>query len=395
MATILTDKQKEVIRKIIYAVETGGQTYDKCDYSSLIAAGTNTSNEVAITIGAGQWYGTEAKTLLDLIRSTDKATFSKLDTAGIASDLDNKNWSRYSITTTSAKAKCIKSIITSEVGIKCQDTLMESQITSYAASIQKTYGTMTADGIAECINIKHQGGDSALKRILAKTTKPYNAKNIYAALCTDPADKSSNNQVGDYESRQKAVYNMITKYLGNNTEAGKTTTNNISTNKATTSTKTEQVTVKTESSSISGTLNTKCKYKGIVTAKSLNVRDWAGETGTKVLRTLTKGKEVEVCDTIKDDDGDEWYYIKESGKYGFVSAAYVKVAATSSTTTFNKGDKVKVKSGSKWIDGKGIASFVFNLTMYVIGTNSEGIIISTSKNGAATGVISKSNLTKV
>lgn len=213
MATILTTKQKEIIRKIIYAVETGGQEYGKQNYASLIAAGTNTSNEKAITIGAGQWYATEAKTLLNLIRKTYPTKFKTLDTQNISNDLDTKNWSTYNLSVSSAKAKCIIAIISSNEGIKCQDTLMETQITNYAASIQKTYGTMSADAIAECINIKHQGGDGALKRILAKTTKPYSAKTIYAALCTDPDDKSNNNQVGDYTTRQKKVYAMITTYL--------------------------------------------------------------------------------------------------------------------------------------------------------------------------------------
>lgn len=211
--TVLTAKQKEVIRKIIYAVETGGQEYGKQDYKSIIGAGTNTDNEKAITIGAGQWYATEALTLLKLIMSTDKATFEKLDTAGVASDMQSKNWSTYNISTSSAKAKCIVAIISSAVGIKCQDTLMEQQITQYSESIQEKYGSMDAGAIAECINIKHQGGDGALKRILTKTTKPYTAKTIYAALNTDPADKSNNNQVGDYVSRQAKVYEMINKYL--------------------------------------------------------------------------------------------------------------------------------------------------------------------------------------
>lgn len=68
------------------------------------------------------------------------------------------------------------------------------------------------DATMECINIIHQGGSGALTRILAKTQKPYTAKTIYAALCTDPADKSNNNQVGDYVTRQKVVYGFITKY---------------------------------------------------------------------------------------------------------------------------------------------------------------------------------------
>lgn len=201
-----------VLRKILYAVESGGQVYGNQDYAAFIGAGTNTSNEVAITIGAGQWYGTEAKTLLNRIRSAYPTKFAALDTQGIASDLDSKNWSTYSISTTSAKAKCIVAIISSEEGIKCQDALMEEQIVSYAASIEKTYGSMADTAMMECINIIHQGGSSALKRILAKTQTPYTLETIYAALCTDPADTSNNNQVGDYVTRQKKVYEFIKTY---------------------------------------------------------------------------------------------------------------------------------------------------------------------------------------
>ncbi len=59
---------------------------------------------------------------------------------------------------------------------KCQDELMDEQITEYAASIAKTYGSMPDTAMMECINIIHQGGSAALKRILAKTAKPYTAK---------------------------------------------------------------------------------------------------------------------------------------------------------------------------------------------------------------------------
>lgn len=75
MTVKLTNAQKEIIRKIIYAVETGGQVYGKMSYSDFTEAYTNSSIEHAITIGAGAWYATEAKKLLALIRSTDAATF--------------------------------------------------------------------------------------------------------------------------------------------------------------------------------------------------------------------------------------------------------------------------------------------------------------------------------
>ena len=208
----MIEKNVEVLRKILYAVETGGQVYGKQRYDAFIGAGANTPNEKAITIGAGQWYAGEAKRLLQEIQRADPAQFKKLDTQGIAGDLLHNNWSRYAISPTSAKAKCIIKIISSSVGIKSQDKLMNTQIREYAGSIAKQYGSMPDTAMMECINIIHQGGSAALKRILAKTKKPYTSESIYAALCTDPADKSNNNQVGDYTTRQKKVIGMIRTY---------------------------------------------------------------------------------------------------------------------------------------------------------------------------------------
>lgn len=201
----------EVLRKILYAVESGGQVYGRQNYAAFVGAGANCSNEKAITIGAGQWYAGEAKKLLQKIQRANPAQFKKLDTQGIGIDLLKKNWTAYAISPSSAKAKCIVTIINSTLGRKCQDELMDEQITEYAASIVKTYGSMSDTAMMECINIIHQGGSAALKRILVKTAKPYTAKSIYAALNTDPADPRTN-QVGDYTTRQKKVYEYITKY---------------------------------------------------------------------------------------------------------------------------------------------------------------------------------------
>lgn len=200
-----------VLRKILYAVETGGQVYGKQRYNAFIGAGANTPNEKAITIGAGQWYAGEAKQLLQKIQRGNPALFKKMDTQGLESDLLKKNWSTYAISPSSAKAKCIISIISSDLGIKCQDELMEEQIDEYSEGIAKKYGTMPDDAMMECINIIHQGGASALQRILNKTKKPYTSETIYAALCTDPADPRTN-QVGDYTTRQKKVIEMIRAY---------------------------------------------------------------------------------------------------------------------------------------------------------------------------------------
>ena len=51
-------------------METGGQVYGNQKYGDFTEAFTNSSTEYTITIGAGQWYGTEAQRLLKLIHAT-------------------------------------------------------------------------------------------------------------------------------------------------------------------------------------------------------------------------------------------------------------------------------------------------------------------------------------
>lgn len=206
------DKQNiTVLRKILYAVESGDQIYGRQDYSCFAGAGANCDNEIAITIGAGQWYAGEAKELLHRIQRANPKLFKDMDNAEMESDLLMKNWDTYAVTAESAKGQCIVSIISTDFGKKCQDEYMEDQIRTYIPTIEKAYGTMPDTAMMECINILHQGGFDALKRILSKTPEPYTADRIYVTLRLDPADPTPK-QVGDYEGRQKAVISMIRKY---------------------------------------------------------------------------------------------------------------------------------------------------------------------------------------
>ena len=205
----MTEHEKLVMRNIIYAVETGGQVYGQKDYADFTEAYTNSSSEHAITIGAGQWYGNEARTLLLNIKSADAATFKKYDNAGVASDLTKTDWSNYRISKTSAKAKAIVKIIDSAVGHRCQDKLVDTQMEAYvkeAAALGVTY----MDAKMMCANFRHQGGASAVKRILAKTAKPYTLDHLYSACQTD-----TGNQVGAYKSRQKMVYKALKTHITN------------------------------------------------------------------------------------------------------------------------------------------------------------------------------------
>jgi len=214
------DKQNiTVLRKILYAVESGDQVYGKQDYSCFAGVGANCSNEKAITIGAGQWYAGEAKELLYRIQRANPKLFKDMDNAGMEKDLLMKSWDTYAVTAESAKGKCIVDIISTDLGKECQDQYMEDQIQAYIPIIEKAYGTMPDSAMMECINILHQGGFDALKRILSKTPEPYTADKIYVTLCRDPADPTPN-QVGDYTDRQKAVINMIHTYADSTEKEG-------------------------------------------------------------------------------------------------------------------------------------------------------------------------------
>lgn len=203
----MTNEQKAVLRKIIYAVETGGQVYGQQDYSDFTEAYTNSFEEHAITIGAGQWYATEAQTLLKRIHDADTAQWDRLDSIGLWEQVQEADWSCFNISRNSQFANLIVRLISSKTGVKCQDNLMDEQLAIYAEEALKK-GVTDARGQAMCVNFRHQGGQGAVTRILAKTQKPYTLDNLYAACQID-----TGNQVGAYKSRQRFVYNALKKYF--------------------------------------------------------------------------------------------------------------------------------------------------------------------------------------
>lgn len=210
----MTTEQKNVLRKIIYAVETGGQVYGQQDYSDFTEAYENNSDEHAITIGAGAWYGTEAKTLLERIYDADPEQWEKIDKVRLLEQVQTANWECFNISRVSQLADTIVALISSDLGIKCQDNLMDEQLATYADEAFEQ-GVTNARAQAMCVNFRHQGGQGAVTRILAKTQKPYTLDNLYAACQTD-----TGNQVGAYKNRQRFVYNTLKTYFPESEETG-------------------------------------------------------------------------------------------------------------------------------------------------------------------------------
>ena len=202
--------QLAVMRNVLYAVETGGQVYGNKDYADFTEAYTNSSGEHAITIGAGQWYATEAQRLLKLIRTKmGESEWNKIDTGShyVWKDVCNADWSSYRISKSSSRAKIIVKLISSTVGKQCQDELMDRQIVEYENEV-RSLGVTDRQAVGMLINVRHQGGYGALSRIVKKMSKPYNLDSVKKALSTD-----TGGQVGTYRTRQNAVYNWLKTYM--------------------------------------------------------------------------------------------------------------------------------------------------------------------------------------
>lgn len=73
-----------------------------------------------------------------------------------------------------------------------------------------------------------------------------------------------------------------------------------------------------------------------------------------------------------------------------------KYDAASSAAPIKKGDKVKLTSGAKFVNGKAIPDWLFGTVLYVRQIRSDGnYVISTLKNGPITGAVSGKYLKKV
>lgn len=219
--SVSSSKFLDVMKNILYAVETGGQEYGKRDYKDVTMAGTNSDYEYAITIGAGQWYATEAQRLLKLIHEKYPSIWKRYDSNNLLwKDVLNENWSTYKLTMSSKYKKTgkpsttddwkiyrIKLIIGCSYGRKCQDQLMYEQIREYEQEIRKL-GITEARAVGMLINVRHQGGYGAVTRIFNKTKRPVTLDSIYDALKTD-----TGNQVGAYRTRQEKVYSWLKTYM--------------------------------------------------------------------------------------------------------------------------------------------------------------------------------------
>lgn len=141
--------------------------------------------------------------------------------------------------------------------------------------------------------------------------------------------------------------------------------------------------------------NREVVWTGVVNTEELNVRTWAGTENGKIISypTIRQETKVGVCDTIKDKDGDPWYFVKISGakgdKYGFVSAAYITKQATSKPSSLKDDGKI-----TKTVQFKGkVTASVLNVRTWAGTNNAKLKSVPTIKKGEVVEVCDVVNAT--
>ena len=218
------DQAKEVMHNIIYAVETGGQVYGNAQYDCFVEAYHISEKETAITIGAACWFATEAQKLLKLIREEDPELFASLDTEGISDDIDNMDWTTYgsdgegnvTIEKGSAKAKCIQALISTDVGIRVQDRLVDEEMTKYINEA-KNLDVKDLKGQMFLANVRHLGGSKPMKWVVECCIEdglPLTMRNLYTSMRNHTENKAGNGVGADkYDTRHKKVMGWIDEYI--------------------------------------------------------------------------------------------------------------------------------------------------------------------------------------
>ena len=192
----MNDKNMAVLVSIIGTVESGGQVYGKRRYDAYAAPYTNSAVEYTVTLGWAQNYGSEARTLIQMIYDKDKAAFQKIDQGGDIAAMLKKDWVAIRWNPSAAQKKKLIALIDSEAGHTCQDELFAKLMKTFIADCEKTY-TKSIPAIMMYCEIRHLGGAGPVKRIFDRLGGNYSLDMIMASLVRDQQDKSNDNQVGD------------------------------------------------------------------------------------------------------------------------------------------------------------------------------------------------------
>lgn len=171
------------------------------NYGAFAEAYANSSNEHAITIGAHQNYGVNAKSLMVYLRSLNQSEFDRMASpSGLLADVTgSNNWSNYRISKSSAKGQAIIAIMTTDWGIKGQITKAAQDVQNYMQQANEDYGVTDTAATLYICDIIHQYGRGGAR-------KQYRGKSIPNL---ETAYQIAINYSTTYKTRRTGVYNDL------------------------------------------------------------------------------------------------------------------------------------------------------------------------------------------
>lgn len=209
----LSDANWQVYINALGAVESGGQVYGKRRYDAYAGAYANSGAEHTCTLGWAQFYGSMARELVQMIYDADPYTFAAIDTQGLIAARLSTDWVATYWNPSWAERDVLIRLISSDIGMVCQDQLLIRRTLAWAQECAEKYTTDERAIMMYC-EIHHQGGKGSATRIFDRCAGDYSLDNIMASLAQDQYDYSSDNQVGDarYVRRHTMFRNAVEEY---------------------------------------------------------------------------------------------------------------------------------------------------------------------------------------
>lgn len=164
-------EKEAAVQQAVNLLESGDTgAYDRlgCDANGLV------------TLGSGQWYGDQAKSLVAQIRDADPTAFDVLDTADLAGVLA-EDWTKISLT--QAQKDCLQAILGSEAGISIQQKLMRQRLIDGQA-LAETLGVTQPEAKLACGALYCLGGAVAVRRAVSVSGADLSSKAICGAMDT-------------------------------------------------------------------------------------------------------------------------------------------------------------------------------------------------------------------
>lgn len=165
------EEKKTALKQAVCVLESGAEgRYDSIGQTA----------DGVITMGCAQWYGNEAKNLLQRIYAADPEAFTQLDTVGIAADLD-EDWQSNAVDLNSEKAQCLRQILGSEAGIRVQMDKLE-ELLSDGQTEAARQGVFDEEAQLACAVLRWVGGTAAVRRVLSAAEGDHSVQSICDAM---------------------------------------------------------------------------------------------------------------------------------------------------------------------------------------------------------------------